>query len=124
MFFPGTDEGSAFAASSVCVSPGAKVTDKQWRGPNGKQILLTEEGIYITTNADDSKIFINLTDESGITISSNKDISVCAKNNLSLMSNNNISITAEKDILISTAESYIDMTPDGIEMGASNIVIK
>ena len=98
--------------------------DKQWRGPNGKQILLTEEGIYITTNADDSKIFINLTDESGITISSNKDISVCAKNNLSLMSNNNISITAEKDILISTAESYIDMTPDGIEMGASNIVIK
>jgi len=40
------------------------------------------------------------------------------------MSNNNISITAEKDILISTAESYIDMTPDGIEMGASNIVIK
>lgn len=124
VFFPGTDEGSAFAASSVCVSPGAKVTDKQWRGPNGKQILLTEEGIYITTNADDSKIFINLTDESEITISSNKDISVCAKNNLSLMSNNNISITAEKDILISTAESYIDMTPDGIEMGASNIVIK
>lgn len=124
VFFPGTDEGSAFAASSVCVSPGANVTDKQWRGPNGKQILLTEDGIYITTNADDSKIFINLTDESGITISSNKDINVCAKNNLSLISNNSISITAEKDILISTAESYIDISAEGIELGAENVVIK
>lgn len=124
VFFPGSDEGRAFAASSVCVSPGANVTDKQWRGPNGKQILLTEDGIYITTNADDSKIFIDLTDDEGIMISSNKNINICAKNNLSLISNNAISMTAQNDILISTAESYIDINPEGIEVGAENIVIK
>ena len=124
VFFPAADEGEAFAASSVCVNPGADVTDKKWSGPAGKQILLTKEGIYITTNANDSKIFIDLTDEAGITIKSNQNINVCAKNNLSLISNNSIEITAEKDILISTAESYIDITPKGIELGAENVVIK
>lgn len=124
VFFPGSDEGQAFAASSVSVSPGADVTDKQWTGPNGKQILMTKEGIYITTNTNDNKIFINLTDDEGITIMSNKNINICAKNNLSLISNNSISINAEKDILISTAESYIDIKPEGIELGAENVVIK
>lgn len=124
VFFPGSDEGQAFAASSVSVSPGADVTDKQWAGPNGKQILMTKEGIYITTNTNDNKIFINLTDDEGITIMSNKNINICAKNNLSLISNNSISINAEKDILISTAESYIDIKPQGIELGAENVVIK
>lgn len=124
VFFPGSDEGQAFAASSVSVSPGADVTDKQWTGPNGKQILMTKEGIYITTNSNENKIFINLTDDEGITIVSNKNINICAKNNLSLISNNSISINAEKDILISTAESYIDIKPEGIELGAENVVIK
>lgn len=124
VFFPAADEGQAFAASSVCVNPGASVTDKRWSGPNGKQILLTEEGIYITTNANDNKIYIDLTDETGITIKSAKNITVCAKNNLTLLSNNNIEIAAQNDILISTAESYIDITPEGIELGAENVVIK
>lgn len=124
VFFPGSEEGEAFAASSVSVNVGADVTDKQWTGPNGKQILLTKEGIYITTNANENKIFIDLTDEGGITIKSNKNINICAKNNLSLISNNNISLTAENDILISSAESFIDIRPDGIEIGGENVVIK
>lgn len=124
VFFPGADEGQAFAASSVCVSPSANVTDKKWSGPGGKQILMTEKGIYITTNASDKKIFIDLTDDEGIIIKSNRSISICAKNNLSLISNNNIEITAKNDILLSTAESYIDITPQGIELGAENVVIK
>lgn len=124
VFFPGSDEGEAFAASSVSVNVGADVTDKQWTGPNGKQILLTKEGIYITTNANENKIFIDLTDAGGITIKSNKNINICAKNNLSLISNNNLSLTAENDILISSAESFIDIKPEGIEIGGENVVIK
>ncbi len=124
VFFPAADEGQAFAASSVSVNVGADVTDKQWTGPNGKQILLTKEGIYITTNASEKKIFIDLTDNSGITIKSNKNINICAKNNLSLISNNNISLTAENDILISSAEAFIDIKPEGIEIGGENVVIK
>lgn len=124
VFFPGSNEGEAFAASSVSVNVGEEVTDKQWTGPNGKQILLTKEGIYITTNANENKIFIDLTDEGGITIKSNKNINICAKNNLSLISNNNISLTAENDIMISSAESFIDIKPEGIEIGGNNVVIK
>lgn len=124
VFFPGTNEGQAFAASSVSVSPGANITDKQWTGPNGKQILLTEQGIYITTNKSNSRIFINLTDDEGITIQSDKNITVCAKKNISLISNDRIDIKAQKDILLSTAESFIDIKPDGIEIGAENVVIK
>lgn len=126
VFFPGTDEGQAFAASSVSKNVGADITDKQWTGPNGKQILLTKDGIYITTNASDNKIFIDLTDieGGGITIKSNKNINICAKNNLSLISNNNISLTAQNDILISSAESFIDIKPEGIEIGGENLVIK
>lgn len=124
VFFPGSDEGEAFAASSVSVNVGADITDKQWTGPNGKQILLTKEGIYITTNANQKKIFIDLTDAGGITIKSDSNINICAKNNLSLISNNNISLTAENNILISSAESFIDIKPDGIEIGGDNVVIK
>lgn len=124
VFFPGSDEGQAFAASSVSQNPGARVTDKQWTGPNGKEILLTDEGIFITTNANDNKIFINLTDEKGITICSNKNINICAKKNLSLISNDSICITAQNDILISSAEAYIDITPQEIEIAADNVIIK
>ena len=124
VFFPGSNEGEAFAASSVSVNSAPEVTDKQWTGPEGKQILMTKEGIYITTNASDNKIFINLTDKDGITISSNKNITICAKKNLSLISNDTININAENDILISSAESYIDIKPEGIELGAENVVIK
>lgn len=123
VFFPGSDEGKGFAASSVSVNTGADVTDKQWTGPGGKQILLTKEGIYITTNASDSRIFINLTDDNGITISSNKNINICAKKNLSIVSNDRISINAENDIYISSAESFIDIRPDKIELGAENVII-
>jgi len=124
VFFPGGNEGEAFAASSVCASPGANVTDKQWTGPKGKQILLCNEGIYITTNEGTNKIFINLTDEHGISISSDKDINICAKKNLSLISNDSIYIGAQNDILISSGEAYIDINPGGIEMAAENVVIK
>ena len=124
VFFPGSDEGKAFAASSVSVNSAPDVTDKQWTGPEGKQILMTKEGIYITTNANDSKIFINLTDKEGITITSNKNITICAKKNLSLISNDTININAQNEIMISSAESYIDIKPEGIELGAENVVIK
>ena len=124
VFFPGIDEGGAFVASSESKNPAGKTTHKQWMGPGGKKLLMTEEGIYITGGNANTSIFINLTDASGITISSDNNITICAKNNLSLISNNNVSITAENDILISSAESYIDITPKGIEVGAENIVIK
>lgn len=121
VFFPSGKEGSAFAASSVCVSPLDNPKHKRWRTPGGKEILFTEEGIFITCK--ENKVFINLTDADGITIQSDKDINVCAANNVLVMGNKDVVVEAENNILISTAQSYIDMKKEGIEIGATNILI-
>lgn len=121
VFFPSGKEGSAFAASSVCVSPLDNPKHKRWRTPGGKEILFTEEGIFITCK--ENKIFINLTDEDGITIESGKDINVCAANNVLVMGNKDVVVEAENNILISTAQSYIDIQKESIEIGADNILI-
>ena len=121
VFFPSSNEGEAFAASSVNVSPLDNPKHKKWRTPGGKEILLTEEGMYITCK--ENKIFINLVDETGITIYSEKDINICSKSNLSITSNNNLTIQAENNVLINTDNSYIDVKKDKIEIGADNLKI-
>lgn len=121
VFFPSGKEGSAFAASSVCVSPLDNPKHKRWRTPGGKEILFTEEGIFITCK--ENKIFINLTDEDGITIQSSKDINICAANNVSVIGNKDVLVEAENNIMISTAQSYIDIQKERIEIGADNILI-
>ncbi|MBD5465867.1 MAG: hypothetical protein HDR22_08635 [Lachnospiraceae bacterium] len=121
VFFPSGKEGEAFAASSVNVSPLDDPTHKKWRSPAGKEILMTEEGIFITCK--ENKIFINLANEDGITISCDKDINICSKTNISVMANEKMVLQADNNILISTAESYIDMKPEKIEVGAYNVTI-
>lgn len=121
VFFPSGSEGDAFAASSVNVSPLDNPKHKKWRSPAGKEILLTEEGLFITCK--ENKIFINLTDEDGITISSEKDVSICSKSNVVVMANKQMVVQADNNILLSTAESYIDMKEDSIEIGAKNVTI-
>lgn len=121
VFFPSGKEGEAFAASSVNVSPLDNPKHKKWRSPAGKEILMTEEGIFITCK--ENKIFINLANEDGITISCDKDINICSKTNISVMANEKMVLQADNNIIISTAESYIDMKPDKIEVGAVNVTI-
>ena len=122
VFFPSDNEKDAFAASSVNVSPLDNPQHKKWRSPAGKEILLTEGGIYITCKGE--KIFINLEDENGITISSDKDINVMTVNNMLLYAQRQLTVQAEKKILLSTGSSYIDMTPEEIQMAGNKILIK
>lgn len=122
VFFPSDNEKDAFAASSVNVSPLDNPKHKKWRSPAGKEILMTEGGIYITCKGE--KIFINLEDENGITISSDKDINVVTVNNMLLYAKKQLTVQAENKILLSTGTAYIDMTPEEIQMGAENILIK
>ena len=121
VFFPSDNEADAFAASSVNVSPLDNPLHKKWRSPAGKEILLTEEGMFITCK--ESKIFINLEDEKGITIYSDKDINVNSMSNMTLYAKENITLQAENKILLSTGESYIDITDKLIQMGAEQIMI-
>lgn len=122
VFFPSDNEKDAFAASSVNVSPLDNPQHKKWRSPAGKEILLTEGGLFITCKEE--KIYINLEDENGITITSDKDINVATVNNMLLYAQKQLKVQAENKILISTGTSYIDMTPDQIQMSATEILIK
>lgn len=121
VFFPSDNEKDAFAASSINVSPLADPKHKKWRTPGGKEILMTEQGMFITCKQD--RIFINLEDENGITIFSEKDINVNSMSNMTLYAREGIAIHSESKILVSTGESYIDITSELIQMGAQQILI-
>lgn len=122
VFMPSDDEGDAFAASSVNVSPLSNPKHKKWKSPAGKEILFTEEGIVITTK--DGKLFINLSDEQGITIYSETDVNITSMKNMLLYAQNEMTVQAEKKILLSTAQSYIDITSEEIQLAAPKVNIK
>lgn len=122
VFFPSNNEKDAFAASSVNVSPLDNPKHKKWRSPAGKEILLTEGGLFITSK--EQKIFINLEDEKGITICSDSDINVMTVNNMLLYAQKEMKLQSENKILLSTGTSYIDMTPKEIQLGAERVTIK
>lgn len=121
VFFPSDNEEDAFAASSVNVSPLDDPLHKKWRSPAGKEILFTPEGLLISCK--DDKIFIDLTDEEGVKICSEKDITINAQNNLTLYAKKVLKMQAENKVLLSSGESYIDMSKDLIEMGAKQVLI-
>lgn len=121
VFFPSDNEKDAFAASSVNVSPLDNPKHKKWRSPAGKEILMTEEGIFITCK--ENKIFINLKDEDGISICCDKDICVNSKANLTLYAKNEIKMQADNKVLISAGESFIDMTKELVQLGGKQIMI-
>ena len=121
VFFPSDNEEDAFAASSVNVSPLDDPLHKKWRSPAGKEILFTPEGLLISCK--DDKIFIDLTDEEGVKICSEKDININAQNNLTLYAKKGLKMQAENKVLLSSGESYIDMSKDLIEMGANQVLI-
>lgn len=121
VFFPSSNEKDAFAASSTQQNPGASVTDKVWSGPNGKQILMTEEGLMIIGKA--GKIFINLLDESGIKIISEKNISITSSNNVTIQAGGTVSVLAEEHILVGTQQSYVDIRNEGITLTSPTILL-
>lgn len=121
VFFPSSSEGEAFAASSVNVSPLDNVKHKKWRTPGGKEILMTEEGLYITCK--ENAIYINLEDENGISIYSDKDINILSTANIRIDSKKELTMHAENNMYIGTGESSIEMTKDKISLSGENVVI-
>lgn len=121
IFFPSGSEKDAFAASSIQKTPGAKVTDKIWSGPNGKKILLTEEGLMIIGR--EGKLFIGLTDEKGIEIISDKNITITSAGNVNIQAGNTINLQAENHILLGTESAYVDIRKEGITMTGENIIL-
>ena len=112
VFFPSGNEADAFAASSVAKNVREKVTDKCWSGLNGKQILMTEEGLVITSK--EGKLYIKLSDAKGIEIISDMDINITSATKVNIRGGEEVKIIAENEVLVGTATSYLDIRKEGI----------
>lgn len=121
VFFPSGKEGEAFAASSVCASPPSNPRNKSWKAPGGKEILLTDEGMYIIGKG--GKIYINLTDEKGIEIHSDKDINLSSEANVKILSSAEVNIVAKNQVIIGTEDAYLDITKESAALAASQVLI-
>lgn len=121
VFFPSGNEGEAFAASSVCASPPSNPKNKCWKAPGGKEILLSEEGLYIISK--EGKVFINLTDAAGIVIHSDKDINLSAEGKVKITSSTEINMVAKNQIVIGTEGAYLDLTEGNATLAADQVLL-
>lgn len=121
VFFPSGDEGEAFAAGAVAKNVRADVKDKAWSGVNGKEILMTADGLVITCK--DQKIYIKLSDADGISIISDANINVTSGANVNISAGDTIKILAENEVVLGTAESHINIRKEGISATGNNIVM-
>lgn len=121
VFFPSGNEGDAFAAGAVAKNVRADVTDKAWSGVNGKEILMTKDGLIITCK--EQKIYIKLSDENGIQIISDQNINITSGANINISAGDTVKVIAENEVIIGTAESHLNLRKEGISATAENIVI-
>lgn len=121
IFFPSGNEGEAFAASSVCADPPKNPRHKSWKAPGGKEILLTDEGMYIIGKS--GKIYINLTDEKGVEIHSDKNIAISSDAKINISSANEIHVVATNQITIGTEEAYLDITKGTATLAGEEVLI-
>lgn len=121
VFFPSGDEGEAFAAGAVAKNVRANVKDKAWSGTNGKEILMTADGLVITCK--DQKIYIKLSDADGISIISDANINVTSGSNVNISAGDTIKILAENEVVLGTAESHINIRKEGISATGNNIIM-
>lgn len=121
VFFPSDNVSDAFVASATNTSPLSNPKDKMWRGPGGKDILMTEEGLYI--NGKDNKIFINLTKDEGIMIYSEKAINIYSSSNINITAHDDMVIQADNEIHIGCDESFVNLTKEQILVSAEKVMI-
>lgn len=121
VFFPSGNEADAFAASSVAKNVRQNVTDKCWSGLNGKQILMTQEGLAIICK--EGKLYLNLSDSSGIEIISDLDINITSGTRVNIQGGDSVKIIAKNEVMVGTASSYMDIRNEGITVSSKNIIL-
>lgn len=121
VFFPSGKEGDAFAASSVCSSPPSNPQNKSWKAPGGKEILLTDEGMYIISK--EGRLYINLTDEKGVEIYADKDINLSSEAKVKITSATEINIVAKNQVVVGTEGAYLDLTENCATLAAEQVLI-
>lgn len=121
IMFPSKNEADAFASSSVNTAPLANPRHKSLKAPSGKELLMTDEGLYII--CQHQKIFIDLTQDNGIKIISSKDITVMSEANITIQAKKDVQLLAKDQILLRAGESVINMLPSQITLASKAVVI-
>ncbi len=121
VFFPSGNEADAFAASSVAKNVRADVTDKCWSGLNGKQILMTQDGLAIISK--EGKLYLKLNDKKGIEIISDLDINVTSATKVTIQGGDAVEVIAKNEVMVGTASSYMDIRNEGITVSSKNIIL-
>lgn len=122
VFFPSDNEADAFAASSVTKNIRPNVKEKSFNGVNGKQILLTEEGMVLICK--NGKMYIKMSEENGIEITSDMDINITSSTKVNIQAGDSVQMAAKNEIILGTPGAYIDIRPEEIIMTAENILLK
>lgn len=121
IMFPSKNETDGFAASSINSSPPESTRNKSFKAPGGKEILLTDDGIYIM--CQHQSIFIDLTQGDGIKIVSSKDIHVSSDANVTLSAEKKLTMLAKENLTLQVGDSKINMEKDQIVLGAKNVLL-
>lgn len=119
--FPSNVVSEAFVASSVCLIAPTNTRNKSWKAPGGKEILLTDEGMYIIAN--EGKLFINLTDSDGIQLYSSEKITIASDGSVELKSAKTLKLIAEKEIVLGTDKAYLNLKSGSAVIVADDVKI-
>ncbi|MCL1981932.1 MAG: contractile injection system protein, VgrG/Pvc8 family [Clostridiales bacterium] len=120
LLFPNEDEKYAYAASSVRQEDTDKTADhmvKYLRTSYGKEIKLDEKEILIT--AKDGETFIQINEDSGITIKTpnailikgGSTITMDSEDDMTLNTNKNLNVTAKDSIVVNCGGNNIKIEP-------------
>lgn len=111
IIFPDTDENNAYVMNSVHLgaSGGRENPDyKSWKNRQNKEIIFTPESLILRNNQG---LKLELSDQRGILITSDKDIILDAGKDISIMSHGAaISIDADSALTLKQGCAKIDMT--------------
>ncbi len=118
LHFPDPDERNAYVISAVHLpteSGRLNPDEKSFKNKYNKEIRFTPKGILITNNAGS---FIEISDDHGIWIESDKDIRIRAKGQMTVASEDqDVTLSAENVLRIKQKETSIKLSEDIIVSG-------
>ena len=121
LLFPDADDAWAYVSSNVHLETrGGRINPdhKSWKNKQQKEILFTPEAILITNN---NGLSIELSDDQGITINSNKNISIQSDGALSMNSQNaGVSVYGDRNVAIQQGAASINIQ-DAIDIAGGKI---
>lgn len=123
--FPTEDEEKAYAASAVHKNRRSGIrtdpSQKIWRNKEAKEIRLMPKKILLTNN---NGLSIELDDDKGISVRSNKSINITASEDIGISSTNaGLKMNASKRIVLQQGDSKMIMD-DGIRMEGAKVKLE